>query len=123
MLWRRGIGGRAGAGRRAVGNVVRAGEMALYGGAVPGDLLDLILIALAAAFAVAGYRQGFIVGVLSFVGSSAARRSARSSPRPLPGRWSAGRPGRRWWRSSWSSWPPWPGSSSRRWPARRFARG
>jgi S1-C subfamily serine protease len=35
---------------------------------VPGDLLDLILIALAAAFAVAGYRQGFIVGVLSFVG-------------------------------------------------------
>jgi S1-C subfamily serine protease len=42
--------------------------MARYGGAVPGDLLDLILIALAAAFAVAGYRQGFIVGVLSFVG-------------------------------------------------------
>jgi S1-C subfamily serine protease len=35
---------------------------------VPGDLLDLILIALAAAFAVAGYRQGFIVGALSFVG-------------------------------------------------------
>lgn len=33
-----------------------------------GDLLDLILVALAAAFAVAGYRQGFIVGVLSFVG-------------------------------------------------------
>jgi S1-C subfamily serine protease len=42
--------------------------MARYGGAVPGDLLDLILIVLAAAFAVAGYRQGFIVGVLSFVG-------------------------------------------------------
>src|SRR5262249_51215641 len=54
--------------RQAVGNLVRTGEMALYGGAVPGDLLDLILIALAAAFAVAGYRQGFIVGVLSFVG-------------------------------------------------------
>src|SRR6202046_5580076 len=35
---------------------------------VPGDLLDLILIVLAAAFAVAGYRQGFIIGVLSFVG-------------------------------------------------------
>lgn len=35
---------------------------------MPGDLLDLILIALAAAFAVAGYRQGFIVGVMSFVG-------------------------------------------------------
>ena len=33
-----------------------------------GDLLDLILIVLAAAFALAGYRQGFIVGVLSFVG-------------------------------------------------------
>src|SRR5215468_365738 len=54
--------------RQALGNLVRTGEMALYGGAVPGDLLDLILIALAAAFAVAGYRQGFIVGVLSFVG-------------------------------------------------------
>jgi S1-C subfamily serine protease len=37
-------------------------------GHVPGDLLDLILITLAAAFAVAGYRQGFIVGVLSFAG-------------------------------------------------------
>jgi S1-C subfamily serine protease len=35
---------------------------------VPGDLLDLILIVLAAAFAVAGYRQGFIIGVLSFAG-------------------------------------------------------
>jgi S1-C subfamily serine protease len=37
-------------------------------GHVPGDLLDLILVVLAAAFAVAGYRQGFIVGVLSFAG-------------------------------------------------------
>src|SRR5262249_21639987 len=53
--------------RSPAARLVRAGEMALYGGAVPGDLLDLILIALAAAFAVAGYRQGFIVGVLSFV--------------------------------------------------------
>jgi S1-C subfamily serine protease len=35
---------------------------------VPGDLLDLILLALVAAFAVAGYRQGFIIGVLSLVG-------------------------------------------------------
>jgi S1-C subfamily serine protease len=52
----------------ALGKLVRAGEKPLYGGAVPGDLLDLILIALAAAFAVAGYRQGFIIGVLSFVG-------------------------------------------------------
>ncbi|HET9897859.1 MAG TPA: MarP family serine protease [Streptosporangiaceae bacterium] len=31
-------------------------------------MLDLILIALAAAFAVAGYRQGFIIGVMSFAG-------------------------------------------------------
>jgi S1-C subfamily serine protease len=35
---------------------------------VPGDLLDIILIALTAAFAVAGYRQGFIIGVLSLAG-------------------------------------------------------
>ena len=31
-------------------------------------MLDVVLIALASAFAVAGYRQGFIIGVLSFVG-------------------------------------------------------
>ncbi len=37
-------------------------------GLVPGDFLDLILIVLVIAFAVAGYRQGFIIGVLSFVG-------------------------------------------------------
>jgi len=37
-------------------------------GLVPGDLLDLILIVLVIAFAVAGYRQGFIIGVLSFFG-------------------------------------------------------
>jgi S1-C subfamily serine protease len=49
-------------------------------------LLDLILIALAAAFAVAGYRQGFIVGILSFagflggaaIGASFAPKLARS---------------------------------------------
>lgn len=35
---------------------------------MPGDLLDVVLLALASAFAVAGYRQGFIIGVLSFVG-------------------------------------------------------
>jgi len=35
---------------------------------VRGDLLDLALIVLAAAFAVSGYRQGFVVGSLSFVG-------------------------------------------------------
>lgn len=33
-----------------------------------GDLLDLALIVVAIAFAVSGYRQGFIVGTLSFVG-------------------------------------------------------
>ena len=33
-----------------------------------GDLLDLILVLLVVAFAVAGYRQGFIIGVLSFAG-------------------------------------------------------
>jgi S1-C subfamily serine protease len=35
---------------------------------VPGDLLDVVLLVLASAFAVAGYRQGFIIGVLSFLG-------------------------------------------------------
>jgi S1-C subfamily serine protease len=35
---------------------------------VPGDLLDVILLVLVAAFAVAGYRQGFIIGVLSLAG-------------------------------------------------------
>jgi S1-C subfamily serine protease len=35
---------------------------------VRGDLLDLLLLGLAAVFAVSGYRQGFIIGSLSFVG-------------------------------------------------------
>jgi S1-C subfamily serine protease len=35
---------------------------------VPGDVLDLILLTLSAAFAVAGYRQGFIIGILSLAG-------------------------------------------------------
>jgi S1-C subfamily serine protease len=35
---------------------------------VSGDVLDLLLIVIVAAFAVSGYRQGFIVGVLSFFG-------------------------------------------------------
>ena len=39
-----------------------------YGGQVTGDFLDLILVVLVVAFAVAGYRQGFIIGVLSFAG-------------------------------------------------------
>ncbi len=33
-----------------------------------GDLLDVVLLVLAAGFALSGYRQGFVVGVLSFVG-------------------------------------------------------
>lgn len=49
-------------------NAVRPAGLALYGWHVPGDLLDLILIVLVVAFAVAGYRQGFIIGVLSFAG-------------------------------------------------------
>jgi S1-C subfamily serine protease len=42
---------------------------------VPGDLLDVILVVLAAAFAVDGYRQGFVVGalgVIGFLGGAAA---------------------------------------------------
>jgi S1-C subfamily serine protease len=35
---------------------------------VRGDLLDLALVAIAVIFAISGYRQGFIVGSLSFVG-------------------------------------------------------
>jgi S1-C subfamily serine protease len=35
---------------------------------VHGDVLDLILLVVVAAFAVSGYRQGFIVGILSFFG-------------------------------------------------------
>jgi len=35
---------------------------------VRGDLLDLALVAIAVVFAVSGYRQGFIVGSLSFIG-------------------------------------------------------
>ena len=33
-----------------------------------GDLLDLALLVVAAAFALSGYRQGFVVGSLSFIG-------------------------------------------------------
>ena len=33
-----------------------------------GDLLDVVLLGAALLFAVSGYRQGFVVGVLSFVG-------------------------------------------------------
>jgi len=45
------------------------GPLALYGDAVLGDhLLDLILLVLVVLFAVSGYRQGFIVSLLSFGG-------------------------------------------------------
>src|SRR5690349_19743674 len=32
------------------------------------DVLDLILVAVCIGFAISGYRQGFLIGVLSFVG-------------------------------------------------------
>src|SRR4051794_41890155 len=32
------------------------------------DVLDLLLIAVCVGFAISGYRQGFLIGVLSFVG-------------------------------------------------------
>ena len=35
---------------------------------MPGDALDVVLAVAALLFAVSGYRQGFVVGVLSFVG-------------------------------------------------------
>ena len=35
---------------------------------MPGDALDIVLALAALLFAVSGYRQGFVVGVLSFVG-------------------------------------------------------
>jgi len=62
------------------------------------DLLDILLVVAALLFAVSGYRQGFVVGVLSFVGflgggvlgatfapSLAQSRSLSSFPRPLIG--------------------------------------
>ena len=48
---------------------------------MPGDLLDLILVVLAAAFAVEGYRQGFVVGALGVIGFlSGAAAGAALSP-------------------------------------------
>jgi S1-C subfamily serine protease len=35
---------------------------------VPADVLDVVLVLAALLFAVSGYRQGFVVGVMSFVG-------------------------------------------------------
>lgn len=53
-----------------------------------GDLLDVILLVVSLLFAVSGYRQGFVVGVLSFVGflgggvlgAKVAPEIARSGP-------------------------------------------
>lgn len=45
-----------------------AGGVCPYCGRVPGDVLDVILVVLAALFAVAGYREGFAVGVLGCIG-------------------------------------------------------
>jgi S1-C subfamily serine protease len=39
-----------------------------YPGSVSGTVLDLVLILLMIVFAINGYRQGFVVGLLSFVG-------------------------------------------------------
>lgn len=65
---------------------------------MPGDLLDVVLLLSALLFAVSGYRQGFVVGALSFVGflgggvlgARAAPELARSSlladlPAPVVG--------------------------------------
>ena len=35
---------------------------------MPGNVLDVVLVALGVLFALSGYRQGFVVGALSFVG-------------------------------------------------------
>ena len=54
---------RIGGARPKTAHRAQPSGRALYGGGlVSGDVLDLILLALAAAFAVAGYRQGFIIG-------------------------------------------------------------
>jgi hypothetical protein len=39
-----------------------------YPGGVSGSLVDLVLIVLIVMFAVNGYRQGFMIGALSFLG-------------------------------------------------------
>jgi S1-C subfamily serine protease len=65
---------------------------------VPGNALDVVLVLAAVLFAVSGYRQGFVVGALSFIGflgggvlgATAAPAIADSSPladlpRPLVG--------------------------------------
>ena len=53
----------------------------LYRENVPGDLLDVILVVLVAAFAVEGYRQGFVVGALGVTGFlSGAAAGAVISP-------------------------------------------
>ena len=65
-----------------------------------GDLLDLALVVLAAAFAVSGCRQGFIVGSLSFIGFVGGAVLGADSARLFRVPSSAGRPSRMWSRSS-----------------------
>lgn len=51
------------------GDVAAAGlAVAPYPGGVLGSVVDLILIALIIMFALNGYRQGFVIGALSFLG-------------------------------------------------------
>jgi S1-C subfamily serine protease len=63
-------GPRAPAGSRVAGSAMPPchGVVADTVDIVRGDLLDLVLLGLAVLFAVSGYRQGFIIGSLSFVG-------------------------------------------------------
>jgi uncharacterized membrane protein required for colicin V production len=73
---------------------------------VPGDLLDLILIVLAAAFAVAGYRQGFIVGMLSCIGFLVGAAVGATFSPALARFMVHSMSQQALWPSSWSSSPP-----------------
>lgn len=46
----------------------RTGELPYTVGRVQVDVLDIVLLVFVVVFAVSGYRQGFIIGLLSFVG-------------------------------------------------------
>lgn len=57
---------------------------------MPGDLLDVVLLLACVAFAISGYRQGFLIGVLSFAGllgggALAARLAPAVAQRWFPG--------------------------------------
>src|SRR4051794_27840773 len=49
-----------------------------------GDLLDVFLVVAALLFAVSGYRQGFVVGVLSFVGFLGGGVTGANPAPPIP---------------------------------------